>query len=405
MLRFLFSNKAVIGLLAGMAALIMIVGYTSSLWFLRGMWGSAPAETEFGYQRTAAVTTFFAGHGKAVEQKVASILSGKQDYFQRVAYVTDGSGEYMALIPRLRYQFAAKAHLRASGWHVSRTGWILVASRARSEAGASMRGYSLWGGVIAQAKALGYDKLPLSPLFLFRTQQAGISPIAIYASEEAAGVTGTASIDAFEFTASDQNKNLTQELSNDDTLIVALPSNVLSIMNADFIEALERSIAQSLHFQKTTPALLSSLPPNEDIYLIRNVADIAVGVRTQGEIFGGASVNAMNKEQGQRHPKKKAFTLPDRSVGYEYVRGAADVGFMPGGTTNGCLPSERYDETLFLCGKQEAAVLASSEYIGSKLIDFMTSVGAGGWRGYVPGEYPLSFSGSDKAIRFWIGKK
>lgn len=404
MLRFLFSNKAVVGLLAGIAALIMIVGCTSSLWFLRGMWGPALAETEFGYQRTAVSARFFAGSGKAIDQKIGALFSGKQDYYQSVSYNADDSGEYMALIPRLRYQLTAKARLSTSGWHVSRVGWILVASRARPDAGIAMREYGLWSAVIAQAKASVYGKLPLSPLFIFRTKQAGMSPIAIYASREAGGVTGVASIDAFEFMASDQHIKHSN-VSGEDTMIVALPSNVLAAMHSDFSEALERLIAQFLHFQKTAPALLSSLPAGEDIYLTKNATDIAVGVRTQGEAFGRTSIDAMNAEQGQRHPKKKAFALPDNSVGYEYVRAAADVGFAPGGTTNGCLPSERYDETLFLCGKQEAAVLASSENMGSTLIDFMSNIGVGEWRGYVPGEYSLSFSGSDKEIHFWIDKK
>ncbi len=403
--RFLLSNKVVVGLLLGIAALIMLVGYASSLWFLRGMWGATLAETELGYQRTVLVDTFLNGQGKVVEQELVSILSGKQDYFQRVAYLADDSGEYVALIPKLRYQLAASAHLRASGWHVSRTGWILLASRVREGASIPIRKHSVWDGVIAELKAIAYNKLPVSPLFLFRTQQEGVSPIAVYASEEAGKVAGVASIDTFEFIALDHNKKQVEKPIKDTALIVALPSSVLGVMNTEFGKAFERSIAEALHFQKTNPTLISSLPAGEDIYLIRNVADIAIGVRDRGEVFGGAIVDALNAEQGQRHPKKKAFALPDRSVGYEYVRGGADVKFKPRETTNGCLSSDGYDETLFLCGKQKAAVLASSEYIGSKLTDFMSGMSAGEWRGYVPGEYPISFAGSDKEIHFWIDQK
>lgn len=400
--RFLISNKAIVGALGAISIIIMGIGYSSSLWFLRGCWGALPAETEFGYSNSHEVAKFFAGQGKPIQSLATAATGSEQENFRRIAYVKDESGEYMTLIPHFSRQFTTKATLRASGWSVSRFGWTLLASRIRQSSSIPPREHSVWNGIMAEAKAITYGKLPISPVFFFRTQQKDASPVAVYANQEKGRIHVSASIDGFEYSVPKKNTKTDYKIPSDNKLIVALPSSVLGIMSKEFLGAVDTSIADGLHFQKTIPHILSALPKGEDIYLVQGTHGVAIGVHMQGEAFGSAILMLMNKEQGQRHPKKRGFTLPDRSIGYEYVRGATNVGFEPHTNTTNCLPSRKYDENIFLCGKQEATVLASSEVLGTQLLEFMTSTPKGDWRGYISGEYPTYFSGSNRAIEGWI---
>lgn len=400
--RFLLSNKAVIGALAAIALVIMGIGYSSSLWFLRGGWGPLDAETEFGYSNSHEVTKFFAGQGESIQNLTTAAIGSDQENFRRIAYLKDESGEYMALIPRFTRQFTTKATLQASGWNVSRIGWIVLASRINQPSLPISREYSLWNGIIAEAKAITSGKLPITPLFFFRTQQKDAVPFAVYASGEKGKIHLSASIDGFEYSMPKRSTTSDYKIAGDNKLIVALPSSVLVSISREFIDAIDTSVAEGLRFKKTIPHIFSGLPKGEDIYLLQADNEVAIGVRMRGEEFGNAIQSIMNKEQGQRHPKKRGFALPDRSMGYEYVRGVTNVGFAPSTNTTNCLPSQKYDETIFLCGKQEAAVLASSEAIGVQLLEFMASTPKGDWRGYVSGEYPIYFFGSNNAIEGWI---
>lgn len=400
--RFFFSNKAIGGLLATTALAIMAIGYASSLWFLRGIWGPLPAETEFGYSNSHEMANFFAGQGKYIETLATATIGFNQQDVRRIAYIKDESGEYMALIPRFTRQFTTKAALRVSGWNVSRLGWILLANRINKASPTQTREYSLWNAVTAEAKAVAYNKLPVSPLFFFRNRQKDASPVAVYASHEKGKLHGSASIDGFEYSMPKRKTETKYKFNGKNNLIVALPSSVVDNLGKEFINAVNTSIAEGLHFQKTNPAILSSLPLGENIYLVQGANSVALGVRMQGEVFGSAIIDFMNKEQGQRHPKKKGFKLPDGSMGYEYVRGATNVGFAPHTNMANCLPSQQYDENLLLCGKQNAAVIASSQELGTQLLEFMMDTPKGEWRGYVSGEYPIHFSGSDKVVDVWV---
>lgn len=402
MLRFSSSNKYIVGSLALLTAVVLISGYVSSLWFLRGMWGSTPGTVEFGYQNTTVTETFLANQGKEIGTIIHNKVGLDQKFLSRVAYIKDASGEYIALIPSVLGQNMAKASLQASGWNVHRIGWLLMASKADGETSSDIRISTIWGGIIEEAKAAFAHKLPISPMAFFRTQEVDRGSIAIYASNKQDGIYGTASVDSFDFIASTQKEDIQKEVPDGNKLIVALPRGFLANMNEEFLGSLEGVVAQLLHFQKTTPRSLSAFPDGESIYMAINSNEVALGSAGQGDVFGNKIVAFMAAEQGQRHPKKKAFVLPDGSIGYEYVRGMANPKFVAQGSSTDCLPSNGYDETIFLCGKKEAAVVTSAQDIGRQLLDFMTGASTESWRGYVSGEYPLYFSGKDRSIDFFV---
>lgn len=393
MLRFLYSNKWIVGLLVGLGAIILGGGYISSLWFLRGVW-EASAEIEFGYQHTELVKHFFSHEGKLVEAMIRERVGLAQDGIYRMTYSKSSSGEYVSIIPRLRSQFQTATALRASGWEPVRVGWTIFAVR-----GGKVRP-SVWRGIKEEAKMALLHQLPVSPVFFFRSAQQESPLLAVHASKERGGVRGVISIDSQEFTPLSP-ATFNERYSYQKELIVSLPSNVFRSINNDFLITLEKALAQKFQFEKTTPSPISWIPEGEQLYLIANSEHVAIGVLQNGAIVGTRVLASMEKEQGHRHPRRKAFPLPDRSIGYEYVPGAANLRFMPGQGAADCLPSEGYDETLFLCGKKDGAIVASSEDMGKRLLGFMDSM-QGRWGGYIPGEYPIYFQGSNKSIDILI---
>lgn len=394
MLRFLYSNKWVIGLLTGLGVVILGGGYISSLWFLRGVWEVPAPDIEFGYQYTAVVEHFFSNEGKALENLIRETVGFSPDGMSRITYAKSGSSEYVSGIPRLGSQLHATAVLRASGWEPTRIGWVVAATRGEAAR------LSIWRGIKQEATMALIHKLPVSPVFFFRSTKEESPLLAAYANRERGGIRGSVSIDSAEFIPQ-SGKSAPREYVSDEGLFVSLPTTIFKSINNDFLITLEGMLAQTFHFQKTTPSPLSWIPEGEHVYLIAKGEDAAIGTSHRGDVVGIRALASMEKEQGHRHPRKKAFALPDRSIGYEYVPGATKVHFAPAQGAIDCLPSQEYDEVLFLCGKKEAAGIASSQDVGKQLLEFMDVI-AGSWGGYIPGSYPIMFQGSDKSIDIFI---
>jgi hypothetical protein len=399
MLRFWLNNKGLIGICVGILVLIFVIGISNSLWFLRGFWGSEEGVTEFGYHNTQVLSSFFAGEKAPIVDAADQQLGFGHNEFYSLVYVQDGAQEYITGIPRVSKQFVAASILQSTGWTPHRVGWIILGNRERKDEG-EVRSYGITKALKAFTKATLVKRLPMSPVLVVRTQ-AGERPIAFHTTYSKGTMHVVASNDSFEFVGGTAIQRKGEE-STEKGLFVALPSYMLSLINQEFLLTLESSIAQSLHFEKTTPSLLTSIPFGKGIYLGMQHEDIAIGTEEAGDAFTTKISERMNAEQGNRHPSKKAFSLPDRTIGYEYVPGAANVRFNASeSSASTCLPSEGYDEKLFLCGTQEAAILASREDTGKQLLTFMEAM-KGNWGGYIPGEYPITLRGDDKRLDAWI---
>lgn len=395
MLHSWFSNKAIVSLLAVLGVGIIFVGSCSSLWFLRGVWGPIPTKLEFGYQNASVVDDMIRIKGRQIGETVSATIGLDQATLRTIVYVKGDSNEYISVIPHLGYQAIIKRSLRSAGWQdIHRIGWILVASKGEGPAQ-----YRAISGIGAQLGAVVLQKLPISPLFFIRSKSAGV---ASYATVEKDTVHISSSLDSLEFPA-EKSRVVDGKVIAKNKLIVSIPSSFLDTIHQDFRNSIGTAVAKMLHFEKTTPEAMLIVPGPDKIYISVDQNNIALGVRTKGDAFGANIVTIMNKEQGQRHPRKKAFALPDRSLGYEYVRGISSAHFSPKGGNGVCLPSQEYDEALFLCGKQDSAVIASSENVGSDLLKFMQT-SSSQWGGYIEGEYSIFFAGDTRFFDTWITK-
>lgn len=379
--------------------MVVVYGYSSSLWFLRGIWGNVPATMEFGYQNTADTVNFFSEQGKDIERTIHTILGFQTKSVWRMVYIQDAKGEYVSLIPHPLNTYKVQEALKSSGWEVERVAWIIVAKRSNKEEPEHPRKHSIWAATLHEGAALAHN-LPASPLFFFRSRADKGHSLAAYAARRQEVVYGSASVDSFDFIVSKKRRYEYKDIQHSQELIVAVPSGIFSNIQKEFLGSLEGSIARALKFQKTTPNIVSSIPTGEGLYITQDKNGAALGIRSQQDTFEQSMIAFMNREQGERHPKKKAFALPDRSLGYEYIRGFANVRF-PSQEDGECTDIHEYDEKLVICKNQKNIVVASSKDIGKTLLEFMGSVHEG-WEGYISGEYPLYFMGTDEHITFWI---
>lgn len=394
-MRHSLSSNTVLITLAVLTMITAIgVGYTSSIWFLRGLWGSQEGMQELGLQITPSVLAVSNEFGLPIQDDLRA--------FSRVAYLQDGQYEYISAIPSLKKQRESVAALHASGWDTERIGWIIVGSRMKAkESEEAARTMSIGSAFKAQAYAMVHG-LSASPLLFFRTSIDGHNPIAIYADNVRKGIVGSVSPKGTAYIPMRTNMEKIK-FKQESGLNVSLPSEVLVNKKNDFIDSIHSSIAMQFRFNSTNPTLTNTIPKGQVMYLAAHSSQVAMGVREQGDVFKTNVLGVMNKEQGQRHPRKKAFALPDRTIGYEYVLGTTKAHFAsPSASEEVCLPSQEYDETLFFCTEGDAAALASSEEIGKEILRHITAEKAQ-WNGYIPSTYPVSFHGADDSISFFIG--
>ncbi len=348
--------------------LILLVSFSGSLWFLRALLGEMAGEYTVGYKHS-----FFAEIPlpDSVQRVRASFIPIISDKYNRFVYKRDAEGEYLVGIPSIQHLFSIGSDLQAQGWQVRRIGWIVLASHTRSK---SLPGYNAIDAAGKAVRNLVRERLPFSPSLVLQVGSAGSESFSLHVEETIRGLHAIIHNQSSRFTRGG-NVRAAKEKDLNGTTYVALQRDLLSFLPPQFASALEGRISESLGFVKTHPELLEQLSAFGSVGLALEGDSLAVGVISENSQVAALVNQWINAEQGTRHPTKKAFSLPDKTLGYEYIPGTSNAYFDLNKGNNNCFPTEGYDEHLFLCDRDRAVALANKEGVGTRLISFLQDAG------------------------------
>lgn len=151
-------------------------------------------------------------------------------------------------------------------------------------------------------------------------------------------------------------------------LQVALPSAVLSYLPEKNTAPWETVIQKKLGFEKTHPNLRELIAKEQGVTLVMDGDNLGLGIQTQNPAAVANIFKAwFASEEAHRHPNRRAFRLPDGTIGYEKTAGAAAPAFPSEFDHENCLESLLPDLKVWLCKGESSLSLSSQKSIAQQV--------------------------------------
>lgn len=338
------------------------VSFSFSLWFLRALLPENSGQYSVGYKNSFLE---YSPEIKGIQESYANMLPNGVGNFNRFVYTKNGEVESIAGIPQLIHQFSLAQDLQAQSYTVRRIGWILLASKRGAVRSSNP--------FVAMAKTFGFvfkGGLPVHVQFVFQKNgDKDNTSNALYVEENRGSMHAVVHANSSEFVGSHAKRLQVSSMQSEITF-VTLRRDTFPSIPSGFLVAVENKLSELMHFTKTHPRILHSLlSRNEAVILSVKESSVALGVVSTDDTTASLVQSWMHEEQGTRHPQKKAFALPDKSIGYEFIPGTSNAHFsLTKGAGTHCLLSEEYDESIFLCGKDDILVVSNEEHMGNQLV-------------------------------------
>ncbi len=395
----------------GAAVLVLLV--TSSLWFLFALLPETGKEARrIGYEDAALAFT-----GSRMREAVRKTIPVPEESITNVrsiVYQQDDRGETVIVIPRLSAQTTVRSRLDEDGWVSRRLGLIVIAYKSSGQ-GVNAQGVRPIRALGKVFQKVALQRLPLHPQAAFQliSSDSNGQSVAMYAQKNQGGIHGVISLQQGNFLPGTRGRT-EGSYNSQETSFVSLQSDILSIIPNNFQAILETALAKDLGFQKTSPAILSDLLAIGPVTIAKRGEESAVGMFSEDSAIAERMNTWIAAEQSVRHPQRRAFALPDNTIGYEYIPGKVETSFSLNEGKNNCFPSRGYDEQVFLCGQGNAVVFADEEKIGDELVSFL-QVAKRAWRGNIQGELlhamgieegikAIEYAGDENGIEVWIDR-
>ncbi len=343
----------------------VIFGLSGSLWFLYALLGDNPGHYTIGYHSGFLQSNEVA---KTIHNQIASSLPDVVGYYNRFVYQRGDRGEYIVGIPSLVHQISLESQLRQRSWEVRRIGWIVIARRTQANTEPQELGYNLSRAIRKTLHAVFVERLSAQAQLIFQAERSPHNPIALYVDQKDATVHIAIQTNSTQFRKGRaeraDNNSAQREVSH-----FALQRELLSLLPNSFQDSLESAVARSLGFSKTLPNILEdTIALSPSLSIATKNDSLAIGVTSNDDKVAQQIQEWMHLEQGTRHPVKKAFALPDRTIGYEYIPGESNARYSLNKDKNNCLSSEKYEEQLYLCGKGSLLVVSTEDMLGAHLL-------------------------------------
>lgn len=259
-----------------------------------------------------------------------------------------------------------KSIFLANGWTVENWGNVIRASRQPS----NFSQITLPTPTQAVWVALGHLlRHPTSflPVFLASlADESGNQPYQAIVFARNTALEGSVSISGNSPSQLTQSLGKVNEIKNNVSLVINIPSQLLRIIPEQYQAAWQEKAWKELGFLKTRPPFLRELGQHQIAIISANEGKITLGVMGDAETFTAKAASWMQEEDAFNRSRKKAFQLPDKTLGYELLPGLKRDVLGPL-DAKGCAPSSSEYLKLWLCRQGTVVLLSSNEDMALKV--------------------------------------
>lgn len=283
-------------------------------------------------------------------------------------------------------------HFKNKGWNSYHLGLIIVAQpESKQELNRLSRAWFR-----SAREIIKFDR-PLRPFIIAEADQNSIpfidAPLALIGYTRQGSINILTAPTANEISQNNITKHTPPAKVKE--LQVAINSQSLSLLPTKMQQQWNTFYAESLGFHQTKPKLIELLLQHETIYLglQNNSPIIAVGNNSQQ--FIDKIMEVVQIEEAYSRPQKRAFRLPDKTLGYEQVPGEPRNVFKY--EDNQCQhaswPDQNTNEMLhlWLCESDNQAALAQNKPAALEIVT-QTILSDSQWHIYLGSQYAPSLS-------------
>ncbi len=273
---------------------------------------------------------------------------GYPDKIRRIAMNTTPGYVAAALVPESPFLFsaqrAATEHLRKSGFKTGRVGLVIIAYKQLPGSGRHdpVKIDFKWSDVGSAARKAVFcllsRRLPARPLLIGRI---GADRIAF--SDETLYILATVRSEGMNLFVAGAGSGFFYQPGvapppvGEEELLVALHSKVLSVIPEELRRGWNNSILAKLGFVETKPDIINYLGRiNSRIIIDITEENATIAAVDKSGDFVSTAKDWVQQEERHTRPRRRAFRLPDGTLGYEMVPGQIRSLFVDIFDSGGC---------------------------------------------------------------------
>lgn len=359
------SKKIVLGWLGvGAVALISLLAYSiTSMWFLISL---LPPQND---ALIALKTSDKNVQGILSLIKKYEPISEINNYLQetrKVIYQKQGSNQTLILVSKLAFIDTIKQNITTDGWNISQIGPVIMASKGQNNplpSGKTLLSRSMQG-LLRPWQEIFQHQAPFHPLTVVSLTKdtygwvdQPMEVIAQYSGRQIHTQIALKdnSTQKINWSEQRQPQEKSEEI-NDKGLFLALPPMMLSSIPKIIGEKLTNNLAAALSLkQDSLNRLLNTFSTAKQVIISLKDGRAVIGVIGQKEEFISYAQDRVKEAEALYYPQKKAFRLPDGTLGYELVPGKPEISWVQ--TGDGCAYMNGEKTTWWICRQGEVVLV------------------------------------------------
>lgn len=340
-----------LGVVVGTLVIVGLVYF--SPWFV---WSLLPEDSSIAIAMATRQQGFSSVADALAPYLPADALGELLPAASHIAYGRSEEGRVLVILPRLGAQRLLRGHLSATGWHTQRLGLIVRAWDADQPRTSVLQ---------ALQRSLTHTVLPrltLYPLLIARAD-AGSFPTLTTDTNIIGVWRNSHLLVGVTFGQRDFPSHLSasapiQQPIDVGQLAVGGPGQIVGALTPATRTQWNGWLADALAFEHTRPDVLGYLRNQRWIVLSVDSDHIAVGARAP-DGFAGSVRAWVAEEDRYNRLTRRAFRLPDGTIGYEEVPGEHRDVFGTQPDAQGCVTTAQRTKQLWMCSNEQLAVVAT----------------------------------------------
>lgn len=270
----------------------------------------------------------------------------------KIGYATSADSKTLIILPKLIKYRAIKNELEMAGWNVKQYGLVLKATQGQDQHSQAFiqtlrqATVKVWEHRLNTPDIMATVKADTIPKVSF--------PVDLKGTLQNSGLKTSISLSGNSVGSVEEQ----EVLDTGEGLYISLPSQILENIDP---EIWEKMLQEHLGFKHTAPDIINGLKSGERVIMLIEEGRAVIGVIGNDQPFATTARAWANQEFAYYTPTRKAFQLPDGTLGYEMRATEQEVAISPHADSDKCFPPNQENIELWLCHKEDAVVLSTSK--------------------------------------------
>jgi hypothetical protein len=341
-----------------LGGLVAALAIHLSLWFL---WAAVPdGAIRLAFSHPSNLSSFI---DKYVLPALPLDLSLPREAIKRSAVSISDGNTIIAVEPRHAFSPFAQRRLtealKRRGWQVRRLGLVVIAANSEQALSRAPRGIRQLTATLRRAAGQALNPGDMNRPLAIMTAQAGSIPwydqpfsaVAIEADNEIeiryAG--RGASVIAADYPA--------PPFPPENQLTAVLPGIIINDLPEQLKNGWNTLIISRLHLEQSQPDIFKAAAQHNNILVSIQGDQAVIAVQGGKGKFINGFIESIKAEEAYRRPERRAFRLPDGTIGYEMIAGQEQEITPP--AAGACTAAG----ALILCAGEKTAAVGTEETI------------------------------------------